>query len=344
MIITLIASADGMELYRSTTTVTLDDDVTRLPVQLEIRYTGPGIRGVITDAGEAGVEGLAVRLFSGEQLIDETVTEDDGTFLFVDVTPGSYSVVPLPPQEVLDMCPRSRDVLLGDADAVGVANFRVSTGSCTTRVLVLSGGDFNDTAEVETLLAGSVNLEVSTFFHVNRLPDINYLSSHDVVLLFMNGLFDESASLGGLLAEYVTRGGNLVLGSFYWQGRSDSGLGSVGWGALENIDPFTSEGGARYEPGALDPGSIMTQHPLTDGLFSLSTSSYWGGVGEIQGVTQVLARWLDGTPLIGYRRLGGGQRIVGVTLFPAAGVVATGDVDVLWENAVWWAATGRGPG
>lgn len=341
--IALVASADGRELYRSVTTVTLEDQLAPLPVELEIRYTGPGIRGTVTDDLDAPLGGVVVGLYATDALIRETTTEDDGTYLFVDVPPGSYQVQPTSSQEVVDVCPGSRAVNLATSDVVVIANFRISTGTCSTSVLVLSGGDFNDTPAVETLLSVSQNLRISTFFHVNQLPSADELARHDVVLLFMNGLFDESAALGGRLAEYVDRGGNLVLGAFYWQGRSDSGLGSVGWGALEQMDPFTSLGGARYEPGSLDLGSLVTQHPLTDRLTSLTTTSYWGGVSEIQGVTQVVARWLDGTPLMGYRMLPGGQRVVGVTLFPAAGGIVTGDVAELWENAVWWAATGSGP-
>jgi hypothetical protein len=59
----------------------------------------------------------------------------------------------------------------------------------------------------------------------------------------------------------------------------------------------------------------------------------------------VVASWTDGAPLIGYRVLGAGQRIVGVSLFPSASVPTevAGDVQVLWENAVTWAGVAGGP-
>ena len=59
----------------------------------------------------------------------------------------------------------------------------------------------------------------------------------------------------------------------------------------------------------------------------------------------VVASWTDGAPLVGYQVLGAGQRIVAVSLFPAASVPTevTGDVQVLWENAVTWAGIAGGP-
>jgi hypothetical protein len=134
-----------------------------------------------------------------------------------------------------------------------------------------------------------------------------------------------------------------VLASFYWQGRSDSGLGSPGWGALEAVDPFQAVlGGATYQSVSLDTNSLVA-HPLTLGVTALtSVSGYSSGVTAKSG-TNVLARWDDGAPLIGYRVLSGGQRIVGVSLFPAAGAAATGDTQALWENAVNWAGAAGGP-
>jgi hypothetical protein len=59
--------------------------------------------------------------------------------------------------------------------------------------------------------------------------------------------------------------------SFYFQGRSDSGLQSVGWGALEALDLFTAAGGgATYAAVSLDPASVL-EHPMTTGVVSLSS-------------------------------------------------------------------------
>ncbi len=340
VIITLVAYDDGLELYRSTREVTLGEEAGVLSLNLVIRYTGPGIRGVVTDAQGQGVAGVSENLSQGQAVVDAVATEDDGTYLFLDVDAASYQVVPTPPPAFPFLCPGVRDVFVSDADDAVVADFLASDDECGASVLVVSGGDFDDTREVQTLLRNDPSLTVDVFFYVNQLPGVDRLSEHDVVLLFMNGLFDESAALGDEVAEYVAAGGNLVLASFYWQGRSDSGLGSVGWGGVEDIDPFLSTGGATYMADTL---GAVSPHPLTSGVNDLlSTTGHRGGVVAKSG-TAVVATWEDDTPFVGYRILPGGQRIVGVTLFPAAGTGASGDVQALWENAVGWAGAAGGP-
>lgn len=344
--ITLVAFDGSLELYRSEQTVTLSlDDAGQLEVEVEIRYTGPGIRGVVRDVEGAPVAGLAVNLVrNGEEIVDVATTEDDGTYLFLDVATGSYAVTPTPRQGV-EICPFRRDVTVVATDDALLANF-VATDDCVTRVLVLSGGDFDDTDAAATLLASDQELSVSTFFHVNQLPSLDFLEQFEVVLVFMNGLFDESASLGDRLAAYVEGGGNIVTASFYYQGRSDSNLGSVGWGALETLDPFAArvdpvsgEGGATYDAVSLDAASVVTPHPITSFLGTLSSESYSSGV-QAKGDTQVLARWDDGLPLVGFRTGSAGQRLVGVSLFPVPGETVSGDVQTLWRSVVRWAGFG----
>ena len=162
------------------------------------------------------------------------------------------------------------------------------------------------------------------------------LNQHDVILLFSNGLFDESLALGDAIRDYVEIGGNVVTASFYWQNRQDSGLGSTGWGSLEQVDAMTSTGGANYSAGTL--GTVVP-HPLTTGLSTLTASTFWGGAAVRTGDGAVVAAtWADSSPLVAYRVLSGGQRMVGVSLFPAVADAASGDVDALFRNAVTWAA------
>jgi hypothetical protein len=293
--ITLIALAGGVELYRSVTTETISSTgFGGVEVQLEIRYTGPGVRGTVADATGAPVAGVTVGLYQGQSMVTSVPTEDDGTYLFVDVVAGLYEVQPTP--SVGFVCPMYRDVDATSPDAVIIADFTTSASPCNpvVDVLVLSGGDFDDTGVVEALLANNQNLNVSTFFFLAQPPGIDFLSNFDVVFVFMNGLFDEPASVGTEIADYLALGGNVVIGSFYWQGRSDSGLGSTGWGNLENFDPYTSTGGATYTLGNLNTGNIVA-HPLTTGLSALTSTGYWGGVVPKTSAT-VVAEWADGTP------------------------------------------------
>ena len=194
-------------------------------------------------------------------------------------------------------------------------------------------------------------MTTDTFFYVNQLPSLSDLRRYDVVLLFTDGIFDETFGLGNRLAEYVDVGGNLVIGTFYWQGRSDSDFNTPGWGNLESVDPFLADAGAPFQQGgatyqANDLGSVaIPTHPLIQGVTTLtSLSGFSAGVLPKAGTT-VVASWTDGAPLVGYQILPGGQRIVAVSLFPAAvdPTQVRGDVQVLWENAITWAGNAGGP-
>jgi hypothetical protein len=195
-----------------------------------------------------------------------------------------------------------------------------------------------------------VHMPGFTFDSMNvagQTPTVEFLSQFPVVLLFEDGLFSNAVNVGDSVAAYVQAGGNLVLGTFYWQDRSDNPrYSSVGWGALEQIDPFAAPYGSEYRGDSLDTGSIVA-HPLTQGLDSLWVNSYHGGVEPREG-TIVVARWSDAcigcnqdttTPLVGYRVESEGQRIVGVSLYPAYPYYGGfgGDFYRLWENALGWA-------
>jgi hypothetical protein len=339
--ITLVAYDGDQELYRSVSYALIGAELGSVRVTAEVRYTGPGIRGTIFDIQGAPRAGVTVDLYQNDVVVQTLQTEDDGSYLFVGVATGSYSLVPTPPgQDVI--CPFYRDVTISSADDVIVTNFREDT-DCTIRALVVSGGDYDETATVARVIDAATDLTAdTTFFYVNQLPTLSFLSEFDVVLLFMNGIFDESASLGDRVTEYVNAGGNVVLASFYWQGRSDSGVGSVGWGALETIDPFTSLGGATYQ--AVTLGQVLdSSHPIMTGVTSIDSNSYSSGVAAKTGTT-VIAEWSDGDPFVGFRTGTLGQRITGVSLFPAGGQAVSGDVDVFWQNVVRWTGEVGGPG
>ncbi|KPJ88953.1 MAG: hypothetical protein AMS18_12935, partial [Gemmatimonas sp. SG8_17] len=219
---------------------------------------------------------------------------------------------------------------------------RLATGN----VLVLSN------QYTETIVDSfAVHMPGLTFDSMNvavQTPTVAYLSQYPVVLLFEDGLFANAPNVGDSVAAYVLAGGNLVLGTFYWQDRSDNPRYSneSGWGALEAIDPFTAPYGSEYRYDSLNTSSIVA-HPLTQGVNSLWVNSYHGGVDAKPGTT-VLARWSDScsgcdatstTPLVGYRIEANGQRIVGVSVYPAYPRFSGwgGDFYRLWENALGWA-------
>jgi hypothetical protein len=343
----------GVELYRTAGYTRVQETPTPSPVVLPLRYTGPGLRGTVRGATGAGLGGVTVELFQGVTPFATVTTEPDGTYLFLPtteggvLTSGAYQVRPQPPSEFI--CPVLRSVTVSASSSI-VASFTAQTTPCQVELLVVSGGDFDDTQAVAAVFAQTPDVTTETFFFVNQIPGLSYLNQFDVVLLLANGQFFESSTLGSEIKSYVDGGGNVVMTSFYWQNRSDSNLGSPGWGALEGIDPFVNptagRGGATYQAavlGQITTGDVPTGDALVQGLSTLTSTGFRGGVEAAPGAT-VVARWSDGQPLIGYRVLPGGQRLVAISLFPASGAAAGGDTQALWENAVRWTGEAGGPG
>lgn len=339
--VTITALQGELQLFTATVQASATRDSAADPLEVGVRYTGPGIRGSVAGNDGKGVGAVTVQVLRGAQQVATTTTASDGTFLFMDLPAGAYTVRPAARAGFV-ACPAQRTVTLGGATAAAVAAFQYRTGACTSRVLVLSGGDLDDTGAAAAALAGAADLTASTFFFVSATPGLELLRTYDVVLLYQNGLFDESAELGDELARYVEMGGNVVFASFFWQGRSDSGLRTPGWGALQGHDPFTpSGGGASYSPSTL---GTVAPHPITEGVRTLTSSGYRGGVAA-RGGTEVVASWADGVPLAGWREGTAGQRLVAVSLYPAHHTVGSvgGDWARLWQNAVSWAGLAGGP-
>ena len=81
------------------------------------------------------------------------------------------------------------------------------------------------------------------------------------------------------LPSYLQSGRAVVLGTFYEQDRSDGTRRGPphGWGALENLDPNTTDGvGTPYVPRTLDIATL-SPHPLTAGLTALTSTRFAGG-------------------------------------------------------------------
>lgn len=343
VLVTVVGLDGTLELYRTSAYLRVQDASTATPVALGVRYTGPGIHGKVTSAAGAPLAGVDVDLMQGNATIGSVTTETDGTYLFVGVPTGLYQLLPSPVDSLV-VCPALRNVNVASVSSSIIADFSAQATACQIDLLIVSGGDLafaGDTTAVKAIFSGVPDLNTRAFFFVNSPPGLSVLSQYDVVLLFANGLFNQSVTLGDEIADYVQLGGNVITATFYWQNRSDSGLGSPGWGALEAIDPFSSGTGQTYQAATLNLASRVT-HPLTTGLTTLTSTGFRGGVAA-KTATTVVARWSDNSPLIGYQTLPQGSRMVAISLFPASGAAATGDVTTLWRNAVLWAGAAGGP-
>ena len=180
-------------------------------------------------------------------------------------------------------------------------------------------------------------------------PTLASLAPYNVVLLFEDGTFSNSANVGPVVAQFAQTGRGVVLGTFYNQDRSDAG--GNGWGALETLDPCTTDGqGTTYDPNTLDPASIVP-HPLTAGVATLTSSGYSAGNQAKPGTT-VLALWTNlnalgnPDPLISYR-VTGPALVIDISIAPHYGYLMSvgngsfsGDFYKIWDNAFTFAASG----
>jgi hypothetical protein len=237
--------------------------------------------------------------------------------------------------------------------AVVVAGLVLSSPAQAARVAILSNAWAAQTA---TDYNAKIPRHVFTGIDVTSIvPSLDsLLADYDVVLLFEDQLFVNSQAVGTRVAEFANAGHTVVLGTFYDQDRSDAIGGTTsphGWGALENIDPNTTDGvGTAYAVRTLDPASIVA-HPLTRGVATLSAlrgnpGPYAGG-NEAKPGTTVVAAWAQTNargnvdPAIDYRQTGKAC-VIHIGIAPHYGVLNTfgtygvdfgGDFYRAWSNA-----------
>jgi hypothetical protein len=206
----------------------------------------------------------------------------------------------------------------------------------TTRVLVISDYAEGNQFILDTFPAHMSGLTFEAWSIADSVPTLAQLNAYDVVLLYQEAIFDND-STGDRLYEYVMQGGDLVLGTFYWQGRSDGGWAVQGWGLLETIDPIIADSGNAY---LFDSTGPWIDHPLTRGLDTICCY-YGGGYDSLRSNAAAAAYWRNGDVLMAYAAPAG--RIVAVTLFPYEPVAHTGNYKGFyraWENAFLYAAWG----
>jgi IPTL-CTERM motif len=201
------------------------------------------------------------------------------------------------------------------------------------------------------------------------VPTLSALSdSFDVLLVFEDSAFVNSTAVGNVAAAFADIGRPVVLGTFYDQDRSDVNNPALttqahGWGALEAIDPNTTDGigvptGATGIPNLSRVLNVATlvSHPLTSGVTALGATSGFAGGNQAKVGTVVLANWTEPNaralpdPAIAYRITGIACVIqIGIAPDYAVGMGAgygafTGDFYIVWKNAFDFAGSSCGVG
>jgi hypothetical protein len=248
------------------------------------------------------------------------------------------------------------ELLTGPADTISATVTAYGTGT----VLVLSNSPGGNAAIRDSFPPYMPGFTFDTMDVSAQTPTLAFLRQYRLVLLYEDGLFPNAINVGDTVAAYVQAGGNLVIGTFYWQDRSDNlefAGTTASWGALETLDPFLGPFGSEYRPDSLYVPSLVA-HPMTAGLTALWVAQFHGGV-QAKAGTVVVAEWSDAcdickpdirTPLIGYRTGALNQRIVAVSTAPQypaystpTAAVFSGDFYALWANVLGWAIVGGPP-
>jgi hypothetical protein len=227
----------------------------------------------------------------------------------------------------------------------------VSGTAWAARVAVLSNSYFTETAA-----DFSNNIPGHTFTGIDvsaTIPSLATLTAnYDVILLFEDRPFANSTAVGNRVAQFAQTGRPVVLGTFYDQDRSDTSTlySPHGWGALETIDPNTTDGfGTSYLDRNLNTATMVV-HPLTQGITSLY-SKQWAGGNVAKAGTIVVANWLQANahggldPAIAYR-VTGPACVIHIAIAPeypvlrVAGTDFSGDFYRVWSNAFDFGASG----
>jgi hypothetical protein len=227
----------------------------------------------------------------------------------------------------------------------------VAAHADAARVAVMSNRYSAQTAaDFNARIAGHTFTAIDTSTTVPPLASL--LDSFDVILLFEDQTFANAPAAGNVVAAFANTGRAVVIGAFYDQDRSDASPDNSphSWGALEGIDPNTTDGVGT--PGAartLNVGA-MQRHALTRGITSLVSARFAGGNQAKPGTT-VLAYWTEPNargkpdPAIAYR-ITGAACVIHIAIapnYPSIGVAGTdysGDFHRAWKNGFDFAAAG----
>lgn len=216
--------------------------------------------------------------------------------------------------------------------------------AAAARVGVLSNKFATETAtDFNARIPGHTFTGVDLALGVPTLASLT--AAYDAVLLFEDRTFESAPQVGAAVAAYAQSGRAVVLGTFYEQDRTDGAVANTphGWGALEYLDPNTTDGvGTPYVPRTLDAATLST-HPLTSGLTSLTSTKFAGG-NQPKAGSIVVANWLQANalsrpdPAIAYR-VTGAACVIHVAIAPHYPVIPGasqdfgGDFDRAWQNA-----------
>ena len=191
-------------------------------------------------------------------------------------------------------------------------------------VLLLASDD--DPTILRTGLAAFPDINSVDYFDARVVaPTLPDLVPYDVVIAMSNDSWADSVATGDVLADYVDGGGKVIdaVGCF------DTGGGweLAGRFVTGGYEPFV-HGTTEFFAHSL--GSFDPTHPIMDGVTTL-TDELVVAVG-LQPAAQWVADWDNGVPLVATMA----DNVVGINIFAFDFGYFTGDVPLLYHNAIFW--------
>ena len=212
-------------------------------------------------------------------------------------------------------------------------------------VLVMSNSG-EDTA-AQDLEANTTGINFASLNVYDYDPQPEDFDGYDAVLLFEDGIFDNTVDVGNAVYNYQQNGGGVLLATFVWQDWSNNTKYGprLGWGSLESMSPLISDTqGCEYN--ADDMGAVLIpDHPIMNGVNSLYADSFRGGT-QLSTVGTALALWSTqnylGTddPVVAVYEPGTSGRVAAISTIPHYGYFGGfgGDYYQLFENTLKWVA------
>lgn len=224
-----------------------------------------------------------------------------------------------------------------------------NTGNSTGRIALVGGDDPTSLQDVQSYLSFlRIFTEVVIINASQTTPTTSELSAFDAVLVWADAGFQDAATLGNQLADYVDQGGGVV-------------VAAVSFDEPSPFDPDTVEG--RFlEQGyyAIQPGADNTDddrrtlgmvqdpsHPIMQGVASIDggPKSFHSPTSTLTSGSTPIAFWDNGDILVATKVVNQTRR-ADINLFPPSGRTDTdlwpfrpnNDVPELFANALQWVA------
>jgi len=174
---------------------------------------------------------------------------------------------------------------------------------------------------------------VDWFNAYSAIPTLDYLLTYDVVIVHCNLPYADNVAMGDRLADYVDAGGRVILSAFNWYTGGAYPWFISGRMLTAGYSPFLSAGVTEFGTWCL--GVYQATHPLMQGVSTLC--DYYHDRVNLAPGAQLVASYTNGEELVAVKGC-----VVAINMYVGFYSESTGDVDVLFHNAIVYLMEGCG--